>query len=1169
MREMLGEVRRRADVRWQQTLPLAELLRTPAAAPAPAETVAPQKLPAQAGPSSMDSHGAVEPPEDRQGSGATSAEEGSRPGAAGGPSPGEPRARDAAQPPPAAPPPARRPEAAPPPAAPAARQTPEAGRAAPRRYETPRPVEEEEEDPLAPLLALGGETALVGSASEGFSRALHEGLRELKSTQERERFVVSMLQERTRGCLPEGKPRLRTFERNWPGKLVKDDAEARARAPFEHSGGPMWPAAAGPPAAPRVLAGADLLGRRASGGRGLVRSPSDVLPPSASSTFAASGISDLRAAAVAQQRQLDGLVDKVAAVMSSMHAQMLQDLRAECSAEALQQAVCEADSRLSQLRAGEGSLQAWVEGEARRLGEQLAQGQLEAGEACERAAQEARQGHLDLAEGLREARDEASRGLAGVRGALDEQAAEQAAELRELRERLQRLEGDALRAEEAVPAWQAEAEGCCAALREELRGEIAAASEYGMEAALGRIAALEEQLRAGALCAEARQLRGDDKVEQLRAESRRLAASVDQLVVDCRQLQRTQGREAEAREWRQRADEAAAAAEARLGMLEQRQLGLERGARAAAEEVRRPAAEELAGPRWAEVERRLQMVERSVAVASVPTPLRPRPASPPASAAKSSVEARVEEVAARVDGVALSFGQELRRWAQRLREVQDRAEAADRRAGAAEAAAKAARVVRAEARPADKQGITAAARAQRSHSARHAVKVERALQTLVDNLRSDLEWQVHGSKAELSAELERLRRELWEGLGSRGPQQALAESASTRRGPGALAAEALASGRSASCGSAREAAAQAPASGRSAPRTSAREATAASAGPQQLERRLEELEARLQDRAAACCEASRADVERRLESLGTSFELRLEEHKAACEERLAACEGAGGRSEPCASAREAAAKSAGPSQLDRRLEELEARLQDRAAASCEASRADVERRLESLGTSFELRLEEHKAACEERWAACEGAGASLAQQLQEALSDGHLERLEQATRLAERRSEAAEATRGAMVDLKDGLQECVEGFAERLGAVEEQVQERLDAVEEQVQTVLESSQMSASVTLQDSCAVGAGGGAAAAGLGVSAAETSAASCSADGAEASSLLAVSDLSQRLRFQEAAVDELRKESRQLRGTVEGFLLERKVSRSLEGLERPRRSLSCEQRSCRSSG
>ena len=51
---------------------------------------------------------------------------------------------------------------------------------------------------------------------------------------------------------------------------------------------------------------------------------------STTASFIGSGISDLRATVMAQQRQLDGLTDKTAGVLSAMHAELRQETQAHC-----------------------------------------------------------------------------------------------------------------------------------------------------------------------------------------------------------------------------------------------------------------------------------------------------------------------------------------------------------------------------------------------------------------------------------------------------------------------------------------------------------------------------------------------------------------------------------------------------------------------------------------------------------------------------------------------------------------------------------------------------------------------------------------------------------------------------------------------------------------------
>mmetsp|Transcript_66754 Transcript_66754/g.159659 ORF Transcript_66754/g.159659 Transcript_66754/m.159659 type:complete len:664 (+) Transcript_66754:59-2050(+) len=101
-----------------------------------------------------------------------------------------------------------------------------------------------------------------------------------------------------------------------------------------------------------------------------------VSPTMNAASFYGSGISDLRACVVAQQRQLDGLVDKVSVLLSGMHAELVQDVHRSFEQDsALFDSKCvdlrrldeKVESRLQDLRASEGEMRAWLQGELKSV----------------------------------------------------------------------------------------------------------------------------------------------------------------------------------------------------------------------------------------------------------------------------------------------------------------------------------------------------------------------------------------------------------------------------------------------------------------------------------------------------------------------------------------------------------------------------------------------------------------------------------------------------------------------------------------------------------------------------------------------------------------------------------------------------------------------------------
>lgn len=134
-----------------------------------------------------------------------------------------------------------------------------------------------------------------------------------------------------------------------------------------------------------VLSGLNASGIGELGGARMasaLRPPMDVSLASLSTgaSFHGSGISDLRAAIVSQQKQLDTLVDKVAALLAAMHAEVIQDVRSASQQgggqvmgciDDLRRAESEVDGRLAELRDAEAGLRVWLQGELQSLHEQV------------------------------------------------------------------------------------------------------------------------------------------------------------------------------------------------------------------------------------------------------------------------------------------------------------------------------------------------------------------------------------------------------------------------------------------------------------------------------------------------------------------------------------------------------------------------------------------------------------------------------------------------------------------------------------------------------------------------------------------------------------------------------------------------------------------------------
>eukprot|EP00930_Biecheleria_cincta_P046104 TRINITY_DN31799_c0_g1_i1.p1 TRINITY_DN31799_c0_g1~~TRINITY_DN31799_c0_g1_i1.p1 ORF type:complete len:940 (+),score=221.31 TRINITY_DN31799_c0_g1_i1:44-2863(+) len=127
-----------------------------------------------------------------------------------------------------------------------------------------------------------------------------------------------------------------------------------------------------------------------------------------SGTFAASGITDLRASITAQQKQIDGLVDRVAALLSAMHAEVLQDVRVafgdpsgEARLKEMKQVGEVLDVRLAQIRSeaeemkSGGGLREWVEGNLGKLHHALSQDLQESHGQIQRYLHEALSAHQD------------------------------------------------------------------------------------------------------------------------------------------------------------------------------------------------------------------------------------------------------------------------------------------------------------------------------------------------------------------------------------------------------------------------------------------------------------------------------------------------------------------------------------------------------------------------------------------------------------------------------------------------------------------------------------------------------------------------------------------------------------------------------------------------------
>lgn len=396
---------------------------------------------------------------------------------------------------------------------------------------------------------------------------------------------------------------------------------------------------------------------------------------STSASFHGSGISDLRATVMAQQSQLDNLIDKVAALLGAMHTEVINDVRNAGSdvgarIEEVRRAGLEIDRRLLELRQLqnlEGGLQGWLVSEVEKLQEELA-GKM----------QESRERHICEMQGLQTSLDSKMRGLY---------------------ERLDTLEDTTLRAAREEPTWQLAIDQSCASLREELSREVLRGA---CEPLWARVCQIEEQVsqvhgqalqatRASpALEEEAAHHR--ERLERAEAFARQQAAALERMEADVRNLRlagsATKDLEAQSLEWQQKAEQrlqTSAAGEARLGILEQWRKRVEERL------AERPAAQ--LGPlreRLSGLEHRLDTLCERVesAAGSVGT----GGAFGSDSAALSQggrvaaeTNARLDELRARLDSLAASASEDSRHVASRLRELDVLGARLDGVEGAAEA----------------------------------------------------------------------------------------------------------------------------------------------------------------------------------------------------------------------------------------------------------------------------------------------------------------------------------------------------------------------------------------------------------------------------------------------------------------------------------------------------
>lgn len=182
---------------------------------------------------------------------------------------------------------------------------------------------------------------------------------------------------------------------------------------------------------------------------------------STTASFHGSGISDLRSAIVAQQRQLDTVVDKVAALMAAMHAEVIKDVRSASQQgggevrgciEELRRAESDVDGRLAELRQSEAGLRTWLEGEVKSLHDKV---------------------HCDL------------------HGSQEQLGMSFGSNLEVLGDRLARLE-DAGFSSDGVPSWEAALQHTKSELHDHIRQGLHQESLQGPVVA--RLHALEEQV---------------------------------------------------------------------------------------------------------------------------------------------------------------------------------------------------------------------------------------------------------------------------------------------------------------------------------------------------------------------------------------------------------------------------------------------------------------------------------------------------------------------------------------------------------------------------------------------------------------------------------------------------------------------------------------------------
>mmetsp|Transcript_51940 Transcript_51940/g.134304 ORF Transcript_51940/g.134304 Transcript_51940/m.134304 type:complete len:893 (+) Transcript_51940:49-2727(+) len=306
-----------------------------------------------------------------------------------------------------------------------------------------------------------------------------------------------------------------------------------------------------------------------------------------SASFLGSGISDLRAAVCAQQKNLDSMVVKVAALLSAMHQEMLQDIRGACERDLTQVAahieeeVARASGVLEgRFADGQSKQLGWLQSEADRLREGLSSDARTFYEGfsgdwkgeSERVLGEVRELSEGVSGEMRDMQDSLWAEVHNLHAGL-------ADEVQHLQKRLARVEGSAHLATEAAPSWDRSMEQCCGMLRDEFYGKMLDESEP----MLHRLMVLEESVisrRDKSTSADASVVKKQEKqggrIEKLEVGLRNSGMMMQRLEEELRGLRQVGATsidmEAQTSDWRQRVEErleAVAPLDARLGHLEE------------------------------------------------------------------------------------------------------------------------------------------------------------------------------------------------------------------------------------------------------------------------------------------------------------------------------------------------------------------------------------------------------------------------------------------------------------------------------------------------------------------------------------------------------------------------------------------------------------------------